>query len=140
VLLKQEVDHLIAVHPHVVEFLDAVRGMGKRVLLVTNAHQKALALKLDRTQLGGHFDKVISSHDLGHPKESQKFWQSLEQIEHFDKARTLFVDDSISVLRSAERYGIEHLLMVLKPDTKGPLKDAEHFAAIHNFSEIMPAT
>lgn len=140
VLLKQEVDHLIAVHPHVVEFLDAVRGMGKRVLLVTNAHQKALALKLDRTQLGGHFDKVISSHDLGYPKESQQFWQSLEQIEHFDKTRTLFVDDSISVLRSAERYGIEHLLMVLKPDTKGPLRDAEHFTAIHNFSEIMPAT
>jgi putative hydrolase of the HAD superfamily len=89
--------------------------------------------------LGGHFDKVISSHDLGFPKESQKFWQSLEQIGHFDKARTLFVDDSISVLRSAERYGIEHLLMILRPDTKGPLRDAEHFSAIHDFSEIMPA-
>lgn len=138
VLLKQEVDHLIAVHPHVVEFLDAVRDLGKRVLLVTNAHQKALALKLERTQLGGHFDRVICSHDLGHPKESQEFWQKLEQVEQFHKARTLFVDDSIPVLRSAERYGIGQLLMMLQPDTKGPVKDAEHFPAIHNFSEIMP--
>ena len=139
-LLKQEVDHLIAVHPHVVEFLDVIRSLGKRVLLVTNAHQKALALKLERTQLGGHFDKVICSHDLGHPKESQGFWRELERLEQFKKESTLFVDDSISVLRSAERYGIEHLLMVLRPDTKGPLREAEHFPAIHNFSEIMPAT
>jgi putative hydrolase of the HAD superfamily len=139
VLLKQEVDHLISVHPHVVDFLDAVRRLDKRVLLVTNAHQKALALKLERTQLGGHFDMVVSSHDLEHPKESQEFWRRLEEIVRFNKERTLFVDDSISVLRSAERYGIEHLLMILRPDTKGPLRDAEHFSAIHDFSEIMPA-
>jgi putative hydrolase of the HAD superfamily len=137
-LLKQEVDHLIAVHPHVVDFLDAMRSLDKRVLLVTNAHQKALDLKLERTQLGGHFDKVVTSHDLGYPKEAQEFWLKLEQMESFQKARTLFVDDSISVLHSAERYGIGWLLMVLKPDTKGPLRDAQHFPAIHDFSEIMP--
>jgi putative hydrolase of the HAD superfamily len=138
VLLKQEVDHLIAVHPHVVEFLDAIRSLGKKTQLVTNAHQKSLALKLDRTQLGGHLDGVVSSHDIGHPKESQEFWHELEQSHPFRKDRTLFVDDSIAVLRSAERYGIEWLLMILKPDTKGPLRDAEHFSAIHDFSEIMP--
>ncbi len=137
-LLKQEVDHLIAVHPHVVDFLDAMRKLGKRTLLVTNAHQKSLELKLGKTQLGGHLDGVVCSHDLGHPKESPQFWQELQQVEPFQKERTLFVDDSISVLRSAERYGIEWLLMVLRPDTKGPLKDAKHFSAIHDFSEIMP--
>jgi putative hydrolase of the HAD superfamily len=137
-LLKQEVDHLIAVHPHVVDFLDAMRTVGKRTVLVTNAHQKSLALKLDRTKLGGHLDRVICSHDLGHPKESPEFWHGLEQIEPFKKERTLFVDDSISVLRSAEQFGIKWLLMILKPDTKGPIKDAEHFPAINDFSEIMP--
>jgi putative hydrolase of the HAD superfamily len=138
VLLKQEVDHLISVHPHVVDFLDAVRSLGKKTLLVTNAHQKSLALKMNRTKLSGHLDGVVCSHDMGYPKESLEFWHKLEQIESFTKERTLFVDDSISVLRSAERYGIEWLLMILKPDTKGPLKDAGHFSAIHDFSEIMP--
>lgn len=137
-LLKEEVDHLIAVHPHVVEFLGAMRTMGKRTLLVTNAHQKSLELKLDRTQLAGHLDGVICSHDLGYPKETQEFWQRLEQVDPFQKDRTLFVDDSLAVLHSADLYGIENLLMILKPDTKAPPKDAEHFPAVHNFSEIMP--
>lgn len=137
-LLKEEVDHLIAIHPHVVDFLQAVKVQGKRVVLVTNAHQKSLALKLDRTQLGGYFDAVICSHDLGLPKENQAFWAQLQQVEPFDCARTLFVDDSPSVLESARGYGIQWLLAVLKPDTKGPLREAGEFAAIHDFSEILP--
>ena len=137
-LLKQEVDHLIAVHPHVVEFLDAVRGSGRRVVLVTNAHQKSLALKLDRTRLGGYLDAAICSHDLGLPKEDAGFWERLRQQEPFDRERTLFVDDSPSVLASARQYGIRWLLRVLRPDTQGPLREAGGFDAIHDFSEVMP--
>lgn len=135
-LLKEEVEHLIAVHPHVVGFLDQVRTAGKRLVLVTNAHQKSLALKLERTRLGGYFDAVICSHDLGLPKEDPLFWEKLQQIEPFEKERTLFVDDSQSVLLSARNYGIRWLLAVLKPDTKGPLREAGEFDAIRDFSEI----
>ncbi|HEB96104.1 MAG TPA: GMP/IMP nucleotidase [Sedimenticola thiotaurini] len=137
-LLKQEVDHLIAVHPHVVEFLDAVRGRGKRVVLVTNAHQKSLALKLEKTRLGGHLDGVVCAHDLGLPKEDAAFWDKLQQVEPFDPERTLFVDDSRPVLASARSYGIRWLIRILRPDTRGPLREAEGFDAIHDFSEIMP--
>ncbi|OOZ37128.1 GMP/IMP nucleotidase [Solemya velesiana gill symbiont] len=136
-LLKEEVDHLISVHPHVVDFLDAARGAGKRVVLVTNAHQKSLDLKLRRTRLGGHFDKVICAHDLGLPKEDIQFWDKLQKVEPFDKARTLFVDDSPSVLASARAYGIDWLLAVLRPDTKAPPREAGEFDAIHDFSEIL---
>ena len=45
--LKREIAHLIAVHPHVVEFLNALRAAGKRVVLVTNAHPRSLALKME---------------------------------------------------------------------------------------------
>ena len=135
-LLKEEVEHLIAVHPHVVGFLDEVRTAGKRLVLVTNAHQKSLALKLERTRLGGYFDAVICSHDLGLPKENPLFWEKLQQVEPFVKERTLFVDDSQSVLLSARNYGIRWLLAVLKPDTKGPLREAGEFDAIRDFSEI----
>ncbi|MEW8562777.1 MAG: HAD family hydrolase, partial [Candidatus Thiodiazotropha sp.] len=48
-LLKEEVDHLIAVHPHVVDFLDQLMCAGKERILVTNAHQKTLALKMEKT-------------------------------------------------------------------------------------------
>ncbi|MET0102055.1 MAG: GMP/IMP nucleotidase [Sedimenticola sp.] len=138
-LLKEEVDHLIAVHPHVVDFLDAMKQGGKRVVLVTNAHQKSLDLKLKRTQLGGHFDNVICAHDLGLPKEDVGFWDRLQVVEPFSKERTLFVDDSPSVLASARNYGIRWLLAVLRPDTKSPPREAGDFDAIHDFSEILPA-
>jgi len=137
-LLKQEVDHLIAVHPHVTEFLDQVRAAGKRVVLVTNAHQKSLDLKMERTRLGGHFDQIICAHQFGLPKEEPTFWQRLQEVERYEPTRTLLVDDNLYALRSARRYGIAWLLAVSKPDTRAPERDVGEFAAIRHFSDIMP--
>ena len=137
-VLKAEVDHLIAVHPHVIEFLDAVRTQGKRIVLVTNAHGKSLGLKMQRTQLGGHFDAVVCAHDLGLPKEHFGFWEKMQRVEAFDKQRALLIDDSLPVLRSAHHYGIAQLLAIKNPDSKGPEKDAGEFRALGSFREIMP--
>lgn len=137
-LLKEEVHHLIAVHPHVVGFLEAVRAAGKRVVLVTNAHQKAIALKMQRTELAGHFDRIICAHELGLPKEQVEFWARLHAIEPFMRESTLFVDDSVSVLRAARDYGIRHLCAVLRPDTSQPARSVTEFTSIHDFSELMP--
>ena len=136
--LKQEVEHLIAVHPHVLDFLHAVRATRKRVLLVTNAHGKTLDIKFRRTQLGGHFDAVICSHDLQSPKEHPGFWRKLEAAHPFDKSRTLLIDDSLPVLRAARDYGIAQLLAVYQPDSRQPEKDVGEFAAIRSFREIRP--
>ena len=137
-LLKEEVDHLIAVHPHVVEFLDAARSSQRRVLLVTNAHGKSLSLKMDRTRLGGHFDAIVCAHDLGLPKEEPAFWRCLQNTESYDPATTLLVDDSTSVLRSAHQYGIRHLLAVHQPDSQRPPRADLEFPAIRTFLDIMP--
>lgn len=137
-LLKQEVDHLIAVHPYVTEFLDQVRAAGKRVVLVTNAHQKSLDLKMARTQLGGHFDRVICAHQFRIPKEEAGFWERVHEIESYQPESTLLVDDNLAALRSAKAYGIGHLLAVLKPDTRRPEKEVAEFDAIRHFSDIMP--
>ena len=138
--LKQEVDHLIAVHPHVPGFLDALREMGKRVILVTNAHAKSLALKMDRTQLRHRFDAVICSHDLGLPKEDPMFWARLRVREPFDPRYTLLVDDSLAVLRSARTYGICHLLAVSRPDSRAPPRDVTEFETVLSFQDIMPVS
>lgn len=137
-LLKQEVEHLIAVHPHVPEFLQAARAAGKRLTLVTNAHTKALALKFRRTALGPYFDNVICAHDLGLPKEHLPFWDTLQRHEPFDKNRSLLIDDSLPVLRSARHYGIAHLLAVKNPDSRGAPKDTGDFAAITTFRDLLP--
>ncbi|MES9830027.1 MAG: GMP/IMP nucleotidase [Candidatus Thiodiazotropha sp.] len=136
-LLKEEVDHLIAVHPHVIDFLDQLMCAGKERILVTNAHQKTLALKMERTRLAGFFNQVISSHQLGLPKEHPEFWNRLQNLHPFDRERTLFVDDSLSVLAAASAYGIRWLLAMLKPDSKEPPRETGEYSAIHDFSEIM---
>ena len=136
--LKEEVAHLIDIHPHVTAFLDAVRGSGRRVVLATNAHHKSVTLKMARTGLSPRFDAIVSSHALGAAKEEQEFWQRLRQIEPFDPARTLLVDDSLPVLDSARRYGIAHLVAVKKPDTRQPEKDTGDYPAIDDFSQLMP--
>lgn len=135
--LKEEVAHLIAIHPDVPEFLEAARHAGKRVALVTNAHRKSLDLKMQRTGLEGFFDALHSSHDLGLPKENPAFWIRLREREPFDPESTLLVDDSLPVLRSAQAYGIAHLLAVRLPDTRLPEKDPEEFQAIHTFRDVM---
>jgi len=136
--LKRELHHLISVHPYVVEFLDAIRQQDKRVVLVTNAHQKSLHLKMECTQLSGHFNAVICTHEFGIPKEDSSFWPQLQIREPFDPKRTLLVDDSVPVLQAAKGYGISHLLAVRRPDTKGPVREISEFPAIESFQDIMP--
>ncbi len=136
--LKREVHHLIAEHPHVREFLAAVRHSGRRVSLVTNAHGKSLELKMEKTELNGLLDATWCSHDFGLPKEQPAFWERLRQVEPFRPESTLLVDDSLSVLRSARHYGIAHLLAIYRPDTRAPQRDVEEFDAIHHFSELLP--
>ena len=138
VRLKEELSHLIAVHPDVMEFLEMGRAANKRVILVTNAHHKSLNLKMQKTGLAAHFDAIHSAHSFGLAKEQPEFWSSLAQVEAFDPCRTLLVDDSLPVLVSAQNYGIAHLLAIYQPDTQLPDKDVGEFPAIRRFSEVMP--
>ena len=136
--LKREVDQLIRLLPHAEEFLTRVRAMGKRLVLVTNAHEDVLNLKLERTHIDSHFDRIVSSHDLGYPKETAEFWHSLQATEPFDPETTLFADDSLPVLRAARDYGIRHIVAMRRPDSKRPARDIAEFPAIESFAELLP--
>lgn len=136
-LLKREVDHLIQLRPHADSFLAALRSAGKRVALITNAHRGSLSLKLEKVELAPWFDRLISSHDYGFPKEDQQFWFALQQEFPFDPARTLFIDDSLPILRSARQFGVAHLLAVKQPDSRKPAKDTEEFAAVVDYLELV---
>jgi putative hydrolase of the HAD superfamily len=135
--LKRELEHLIQVHPHVAEFLQTIGNTGKRVALLTNAHQKVIELKMGSTGLAHHFDHLICSHAFRVPKEDPQFWPRLAQQDAFDPETTLFVDDSLPVLRAARDYGIQFLRAVRLPDSKAPPKQTEEFVAIENFDELV---
>lgn len=137
-LLKREVDHLIAVHPFVVEFLVFLRQQGKNIHLVTNAHSKTLELKMRKTRLGPYFTGIISAHDLGLPKEDSNFWGKLQQVVEYDPAKTLLGEDSETNLGTAAAYGIAYLIYVSRfSSTVHPVPSAR-FTSIHYFSELIP--
>ena len=138
IALKREMDHLIAVQPHVLEFLDALRASRRRVVLVTNAHRQSLTLKMEKTRLSGRFDAMICAHDLGRVKEQPEFWPRLRKREPFDPAATLLVDDHPGILRTARDYGIAYLVAVARPDSTHPPRPPGEFPAIHDFSELLP--
>jgi len=137
--LKLEVQHMIQERPHVEEFLSGLKASGKQVLLVTNAHRKSLEIKLANTSIGQWFDHIVVSHDLRAPKEDPRFWHYLHARHPFQRDRTLLIDDTESVLESARRYGIKHLLTLLQPDSKLQKRLDSRFPGIHHFDEIMPA-
>ncbi len=138
VALKREVDHKIAFRPNVIPFLRELRKNRKRCVIVTNAHQASIALKIEKTALHEHVDRIISAHDIRAPKEDQHFWIQLQQLEPFDKAAALLIDDSLPVLRSARRFGIAHLLTIRQPDSQQPERDPQEFPAVGCFGEITP--
>jgi len=137
--LKVQVGHLIQVHPYVVDFLDFCREIGKQVIMVTNAHGKTLTIKMRKTDLGGHFDRIVCSQEVGLAKENLDFWGRLQVMLGFDPARTLLCDDTEAVLRSAAAFGLGALVYVARPSSRTPARASSSFPSIVYFKELMPA-
>ena len=136
--MKRELQHMIRLRPFALEFLKKLHRSHRDVVMVTNAHRKTLEIKMDNVDITGWFDRVVVSHDLQAPKEEQAFWHKLQALHPFDPSRTLLIDDTESVLESARRYGIEHLLTLLQPDSQRQKRIDSRFPGIHHFDEIMP--
>ncbi|MGB1129997.1 MAG: HAD family hydrolase, partial [Haloferula sp.] len=81
----EPVEHLIEIRPHVEEFLERLHRSDKHVILVTNAHRKALDIKLARTGIGRWFHEIVVSHDFKVAKEELAFWHRLHATHPFDK-------------------------------------------------------
>jgi putative hydrolase of the HAD superfamily len=137
-LLKRDVDHLISVHPFVVEFLLFLRRNGKSIHLVTNAHGKTLDLKLRKTRIGPYFSGIISAHDLGLPKEDEAFWGKLRERIPYDPARTLLGEDSETNLKTAASYGIRYLVFVSRSSSVLPPVASPVFVSISYFNRLIP--
>ena len=100
--------------------------------MLTNCPREMLHIKLDQTKLWRYFDKIISSEDYGHPKESKEFWKILDNKVKYDKNKTAFIDDNINVLKYAELNGIKYLFAVSKPDSKKQKEIISNFKTLEN--------
>jgi putative hydrolase of the HAD superfamily len=137
-LLKLEVEHLIAVHPGVIEFLAFLANHKKEIWLVTNAHGKTLEIKMRKTRIGQWFSGIVSAHDLGLPKEEPAFWEKLQKKVTYDPSRTMLGEDSETNLGTAAQYGIRYLIHVSRSSSSLDPSPSERFTSIHYFSELIP--
>lgn len=135
--LKLETANLIALRPDADTFLAAIKQAGKRMIMITNAHRDSLSLKLERIELAPYFERLISSHDYGFAKENPQFWDALQADIGFAPARSLFIDDTLPILRSARDFGVGHLLAVKEPDSRKGPKDTAEFSAVEDYRDLI---
>ncbi len=135
--LKEQIKHLIEIHPHVETFLKLMKRRKRKVFLVTNAHYKSIDLKFKKTRIGKYFDSVLSSFDTGYPKESMEFWKIAEKKLRFDKNESLFIDDTEEILKTAKKYGIKHILYKARSNSKTEPRKSDEFDQIVDFEELL---
>jgi putative hydrolase of the HAD superfamily len=128
----------IAPLPGSERFLRAVRGSGRDLWLVTNAHRDSWQPKMAHTGYGVHFDHILCSHDFGAPKEDPRFWPALRKRHYFDPGRAIFVDDSLPVLRAARDFGFAQVIAIRQPDSSQPKRVVEEFAAVDRLEDLLP--
>ena len=138
--MKEQIKHLIEVHPHVVEFLQMLRSAGKKIYLVTNAHYKAIEIKFRKTGIGGYFDHVLPSYEVGAAKENLEFWEKAQKRLGFQNGRTAFIDDTAAVLRTAQEFGIKYVYLKEKAASKTVTKkekERHDFQVVTDFKEFL---
>lgn len=136
--LKEQIRHLIEMHPHVEDFLEMLKADNKKVYMVTNAHYKVLDIKLKQTEMGKYFDKCVSSSEIGYPKEMIEFWQKTEKLLKFDKEETLFIDDTAEVIKTAKAFGIKYLLLRTMANSKREDRPINDFPVLKDFKDLLP--
>lgn len=135
--LKKEVEELINPHPDSEEFLKKIHSNGKKIYLVTNAHNKVMELKLHKTGFYKYFNSCITSFDLGVPKENIKFWGKLKYTYKINLDSTLFIDDTEEVLYAAWLSGIKYPILRAISSSKAKPKKSKKFLTIKSFLEII---
>jgi 5'-nucleotidase len=135
--LKRANTERIAWLPGAKEFLLRLRADGKRVVLLTNSHPQVLRIKDEKTGVLGYFDAAFSSHQFGVPKEAARFWEAVRAVEPFDVQRSLFADDSPSVLRAAQSAGIRWVYGVRRPDSVKTFRRHTNVAAVDAVSDLV---
>lgn len=135
--LKLRINHLIGVHPYVIEFFEFCLKKRKKLYLVTNAHSKTLSIKLEKTAIGAWFDRVICAEEVGFAKEEPEFWPRLQEMLQFIPEKTLLADDTEKVLHVADAFGLGYLIHVAHSSSRRPSCYSTTYPSIDYFKELI---
>jgi len=135
--LHREVRSHVAWLPGARDFLARLRKAGKRLVLLTNSHPVALAVKHEQTGVLDLFDVSVSSHDFGYPKEDARFWQTAVARLNFEPGSSLFADDNSKMLAAASDAGVRWVYGVRHWDTRGSRREHFDHPAVDSVADLM---
>jgi 5'-nucleotidase len=137
VAMTKELDHMIEFLPGAEEFLRTLRRMGKRVTIVTNAHESGVAIKTAKTGVDRYVDRVVNAFEVGYLKMRVEYWPNCQRLVGFEPTRSLYVDDDEGCLVAAQSFGVAHLLHSAKSSSRLPPVPSSHFRSVEHFSALL---
>ena len=138
IALHRELDHMIGFLPDAEAFLVALRRLGKRVTVLTNAHRAGVDVKTAKTGLDRHVSRIVDAFEVGWLKMRVEYWPTCRQLVGFDPKRALYIDDDEQCLAAAERFGIDRIFHRSKSSSQVPAVPSTRFASIESFQTILP--
>ena len=135
--LQHEFKHQVALRSGCIELLDYLKANGYACWIATNADCAGLKFKLEHTQIADYFDVIISSESLGYAKESIEFWQKLHVLHPFQEKSAYFIDDTEKVLKGAEKFGIENLITIAQPSSKGNIRTESPYPILQDLTDLI---
>jgi len=136
VAMTKELDHMIGFLSGAEEFLQHLRQLGKRVTIVTNAHDSGVAIKVAKTGLDRHVDRIVNAFEVGYLKMRPEYWPSCQRLLGFDPTRSLFMDDDEGCLIAAKQFGVAHLIHSAKSSSQLPPATLTRFVSVTSFSPL----
>jgi putative hydrolase of the HAD superfamily len=139
VAMTRELDHMIDFLPDAEWFLQHVKTLGKRAVILTNAHTAGVEIKRAKTGIDRHVTRIVDAFEVGHLKMRAEYWPTCQRLVGFNPARALYVDDDEACLAAAQAFGIGHILHSAKSSSQLPPQPSSRFRSIENFSELKHA-
>ena len=137
VAMTKELDHMIGFLSGAENFLQHLRQLGKRVTIVTNAHASGVAIKVAKTRLDRHVDRIVNAFEVGYLKMRPEYWPNCQRLLGFDPARSLFMDDDEGCLVAAKQFGVAHLIHSAKSSSQLPPTLLAQFVSVTGFSTLL---
>ena len=137
VAMHKELDHMIGFLPGAEEFLRHVRKLGKRVTIVTNAHEAGVSVKVAKTGLDRYVDRIVDAFEVGSLKMRPEYWPNCRRLLNFDPARSFFMDDDEGCLMAAKQFGVAYLVHSAKSSSQLPAAPLPQFLSVTSFVPLM---
>jgi putative hydrolase of the HAD superfamily len=137
VAMHHELQHLIGFLPGAEEFLKAVRRNGKRLIVLTNAHEEGVAVKSAKTGLDRYVDRIVDAFEVGYLKMRPEYWPACRMLVGFDPRRSLYVDDDEACLLAASEYGIATIIHSAKSSSQLAAVRSANFTSVEHLPALL---